>query len=390
MPTVSCKYLRKTRVLVRLKRLSICVGLLEATFKGQGARIMMFVGGPGTSGPGAIVNRERTEDIRSHTDLQKGNAPLAAKAIEHYTALADRCVSSAHVVDIFACALDQSGVMEMKVCVSKTGGVIVLADSFGQSVFKESFRRMFSRYSDDAAENDANHLTMAFAASLEVLTSREFKVSGAIGCCAAQKKTNVPAKNISETEIGVGGTNTWSLGALDPHTSIAVYFDVSNQGAIPPGKGRFIQFVTRYQHSSGKFRVRVTTICGPWTHDPQDVESLKRGFDQEAAAVLMTRIAVNRAERGDDTADILRWLDRSLIRLGARFADYRKDDPSSFRLSRELSIYPQFMFHLRRSQFLQVFGYSPDEVAYYRHCLFRECTTNSLVMIQPSLLSYSL
>ena len=263
MPTVSCKYLRKTRVLVRLKRLSICVGLLEATFKGQGARIMMFVGGPGTSGPGAIVNRERTEDIRSNTDLQKGNAPLAAKAIEHYTALADRCVNSAHVVDIFACALDQSGVMEMKVCVSKTGGVIVLADSFGRSVFKESFRRMFSRYSDDAAENDANHLTMAFAASLEVLTSREFKVSGAIGCCAAQKKTNVPAKNISETEIGVGGTNTWSLGALDPHTSIAVYFDVSNQGAIPPGKGRFIQFVTRYQHSV--FVSRQSVGLGPTT-----------------------------------------------------------------------------------------------------------------------------
>jgi len=49
----------------------------------------------------------------------------------------------------------------------------------------------------------------------------------------------------------------------------------------------------------------------------------------------------------------------------------------------------QFMFHLRRSQFLQLFNSSPDEAAYYRYILTRENTTNSLVMIQPTLLSYS-
>jgi len=43
-----------------------------------------------------------------------------------------------------------------------------------------------------------------------------------------------------------------------------------------------------------------------------------------------------------------------------------KDDPESFVLPNSFSIYPQFMFHLRRSQFLQVFNNSPDETAYYR------------------------
>ncbi|CAM9961293.1 unnamed protein product [Phaeothamnion confervicola] len=47
------------------------------------------------------------------------------------------------------------------------------------------------------------------------------------------------------------------------------------------------------------------------------------------------------------------------------------------------------MFHLRRSQFLQLFNCSPDESSYYRSILTRESTANSLVMIQPSLLSYS-
>ena len=33
----------------------------------------------------------------------------------------------------------------------------------------------------------------------------------------------------------------------------------------------------------------------------------------------------------DDGPDVLRWVDRMLIRLCSRFAEYRKDDPSSFR-----------------------------------------------------------
>lgn len=35
------------------------------------------------------------------------------------------------------------GVAELKVAVEKTGGIVVLAESFGHSVFKDSFRRIF-------------------------------------------------------------------------------------------------------------------------------------------------------------------------------------------------------------------------------------------------------
>jgi len=78
-----------------------------------------------------------------------------------------------------------------------------------------------------------------------------------------------------------------------------------------------------------------------------------------------------------------------LIRLCQKFADYRKEDPTSFRLTDNFSIYPQFMFHLRRSQFLQVFNNSPDETAFYRHVLNEEDVNNSLIMIQPTLMSYT-
>lgn len=61
----------------------------------------------------------------------------------------------------------------------------------------------------------------------------------------------------------------------------------------------------------------------------------------------------------------------------------------SFRLADNFSIYPQFMFHLRRSQFLQVFNNSPDETAFYRHILNEEDVNNSLIMMQPTLMSYT-
>ena len=80
----------------------------------------------------------------------------------------------------------------------------------------------------------------------------------------------------------------------------------------------------------------------------------------------MARIAVFKAET-DDSSDVLRWVDRLLIRLCQKFADYQKGDPASFRLTDNFSIYPQFMFHLRRSQFLQVFNNSPDETVFYRY-----------------------
>ena len=37
----------------------------------------------------------------------------------------------------------QVGVAEMKVAVERTGGLVVLAESFGHSVFKDSFKRVF-------------------------------------------------------------------------------------------------------------------------------------------------------------------------------------------------------------------------------------------------------
>jgi protein transport protein SEC23 len=364
--------------------LAITLGLLESSVPRQGSRIMLFTAGPPTVGNGAIVSRSKKENIRSHMDIVKKQAPFHKPACDYYRGLSDRAIANHTVVDLFACSMDQIGALEIMKLVSRSGGLTVLADKFSQSIFRESLRRAFERVPDSTGNLV---LQMGFAAQIEVVHSREFKVCGAIGSCASLKKTG---PLVSENEIGVGGTSLWYLGGVDPSTTMAFYFDVTNTNStpLPAHKRRYIQFLTTYTAPSGHTHLRVTTTAGLWHSDAADHTPLAQAFDQEAAATLMSRLAVHKCET-DDVADVMRWIDRSLIRLCSKFATYRKDDPTSFRLSPEFAIYPQFMFHLRRSKFLQSFNCSPDEQALYRHILLRENTSNSLIMLQPSLLSYS-
>ena len=79
----------------------------------------------------------------------------------------------------------------------------------------------------------------------------------------------------------------------------------------------FVAWCARYQHSNGRYRMRVTTVGGAWQADAANLASVAASFDQEAAAVLMARYAVKKTD-AEEPADIMRWLDRALIRLCAR------------------------------------------------------------------------
>lgn len=363
--------------------LSVAACLLGACVPGSGARILAFIGGPSTEGLGAIVSKNLSEPIRSHKDLDKDSAPYYHKAVKFYEGLAKQLVHQGHVLDLFACALDQVGVAELKVAVEKTGGLVVLAESFGHSVFKDSLRRIFQSGDHD--------LGLSSNGIFEVNCSKDIKVQGIIGPCASLEKKGPLC---SDTVVGQGNTSAWKMCGLDKATTLCLIFEIAKKDnpdatAQQPSSYQFyFQFLTYYQHSSGHMRLRVTTLSRRWVAGPGSAQDLIAGFDQEAAAVAMARLVSFKMEN-EAEFDPIRWLDKALIHICARFGDYQKDSPSSFSLSSRLSIFPQFMFHLRRSQFVQVFNNSPDETAYFRVILNRENVANSAVMIQPSLISYS-
>ncbi len=259
-----------------------------------------------------------------------------------------------------------------------TGGNIVMADSCKNAVFKKSFVKLFER-------DNAGQLKLGTAATLTLMSSKGIKVCGIIGFCTSLKKK---AANVSDMIIGVGATNVWSLGGIDKDSTCALFFEITNTMQVTSPVPVYLQFLTRYLHSSGHFRLRVTTAKRSMSI-ADDIKDIARGFDQEAAAVLVARYAVHRTMTGEETIDVLRSLDRMLIKVVARFGEYRREDPTTYKLPKEFQLYPQFMYHLRRSQYMQTFGESPDESCYYRDMLLKETTGNSLLMIQPALLQYT-
>ncbi|KAM1175503.1 hypothetical protein ACFX13_028562 [Malus domestica] len=362
--------------------LSIAASLLGACVPGSGARIMAFIGGPSTEGMGAIVSKNLSEPIRSHKDLDKDSATHFHKAVKFYEGLSRQLVNQGHVLDLFACALDQVGIAELKIAVERTGGLVVLAESFGHSVFKDSLRRVF--------KSGDYELGLSSNGIFEINCSKDVKVQGIIGPCASLEKKGPLC---SDTVVGQGSTSAWKMCGLDKATSLCLIFEIVKKeipdATVQPTSNQFyFQFLTYYQHSSGQMRLRVTTLSRRWVAGPGSLQELIAGFDQEAAAVVMARLVSFKMET-EAEFDPIRWLDKSLIHMCSRFGDYQKDSPSSFSLSPRFSIFPQFMFHLRRSQFVQVFNNSPDETAYFRMILNRENVTNSVVMLQPSLISYS-
>ncbi|KAL2965710.1 hypothetical protein AAZX31_16G075900 [Glycine max] len=361
--------------------LSIAASLLGACVPGSAARIMAFIGGPATEGPAPIVSKQLSEPIRSHKDLDKDSVPHYHNCVKFYDGLSKQLVHQGHVLDLFACALDQVGIAELKTAVERTGGLVVLAESFGHSVFKDSLKRVFQSGDYD--------LGLSSNGIFEINCSKDLKVQGIIGPCASLEKKGPLC---SDVVIGQGGTSAWKMCGLDKSTSLCLFFDVVRKetpdATMQSTSNQFyFQFLT-YQNNSGQMRLRVTTLSRRWVAGPESIQDLIAGFDQEAAAIVMARQVSFKMET-EAEFDPIRWLDKALINLCSRFGEFQKDTPSSFSLSPRLSIFPQFMFHLRRSQFVQVFNNSPDETAYFRMILNRENVTNSVVMVQPSLICYS-
>merc|ERR1711962_492714 len=191
--------------------LSIAVGLLEASYPNCGGRIMTFLGGAASQGPGQVVDDELKNPIRSHHDIEKDNIKFMKKATKHYDTLAKRAADNGHAIDLYACSLDQTGLLEMRACCNMTGGNMVMGDSFNSSLFKQTYQRVFSK-------DTKGEFKMAFNATLEVKVSRELKISGAIGPCVSGGKKD---GSISEIEIGIGNTSAWKFCALNPSTTQA-------------------------------------------------------------------------------------------------------------------------------------------------------------------------
>ena len=360
------------------------VSLLEAVGKGEPSRICVFMGGPGTIGEGAIVGKDLKETIRNFVDfeLRNKNTSYYKPALEFYDQVAMRASRSNIIIDIFSCCLNQVGLYEMKNLIAKTGGYMIFTDSFSTMIFKDSLTKIFE-------QDEFGNLKMNFKAKLDFNCTSNIKISGALGHLSS---INVTSNIVSDKKIGEGGTRSWLLGGIDNNSTYTFLLDCYNNTENKLSRKCIIQLITTYIAGDRTTRMRVTTVEKNLIHDLRNQASITeigKSFDQEAAAVLVTRMCIDKWQNGEESRDILKWIDKNLIRLMSKFSIYVKDDPRSFKLTPNFVYFPQFMFYLRRSSFIQNFNESPDESIYYRSSLMFENVPNCTIRIQPVLFEYT-
>lgn len=370
--------------------INIAFHMLSTLFPKIGSRIMLFTGGPCTIGPGSIVSTNFKDPIRSHHDLMKDSKHIKNfnKNVKFYQNIAEKASINGHTIDIFIGCYDQIGLNEMECLVGKTGGVIVQSDSFTSAIFKQSLQKFLSI-------NEYGESQFGLNSTLEIKCSN-LKVKGFIGhgtpIYLKQQSDNQQAIKFftnenSKNNIGINGSNIFKIGSVSVHSTYAIYFDLNEQII---GDYSVIQFITSYQHPDGSHHIHVTTSQRFINPSPIDsLEPIIDSFDQEAATVLIAREAIWKVKSGSSSA-AQDFTNRVLIDFLSVFCKYSINQPDSIIIPTNVNLLPQFIYHLRRSNFIQIFNSSPDETSFYRHCFLTEDCINTLIMIQPTLTAYEL
>ena len=360
--------------------IKVAVTLGEALFSGEPCRLMAFIGEPSSIGKGQITSQMYVDTIRSNLDFKNktNQTRFFSDAFKFYSDLSITAMKSSLVVDLFACNYDQVGLKEMRKLPERTGGYILLTDSFSTLLFKDSIKNIFS------LDNEGS-LKQTYKGRMEVFSRPNLKVAGGIGYLVSMYVNNT---NVSENPVGEGETRVWNLGGGDPNSTYSIILDPCGDEATFKTDTP-IQIMTQFVGSDSFTRMRVTTLKKKMVLALTDANKdlVINSFDQEAAMIMMARIGVVKGE-SVESSEVLQWLDKSLIRLLKQFSTYKKDNPSSFKLPQSLNYFPQFVYYFRRSYFVHPFNCSLDENTLYKLTLLHETVANCSIMIQPLLYEY--
>lgn len=392
---------------------SVPLPSFESTAQRVPSRVLLFLGGPCTRGAGAVASLEKANLMRFHRDILEGELPLYEQAVGFYQRLANRLVSVNTSVDLFAQSYDQVGVLELQSCVNGTGGYMICGDAFDHENCAQSVRRYGLRtglctpeqHQEDggAGEEDggwaaANAGICGTSVELEVFTAGgDLQVEALLGPCV---------KAAPRQHAGGKPSTSWFVSRLQQEATMVVVFSSPSTEASK-GKNttqqqqqqqqqsshRFVQFVVRYVTSTGERRMRITSTMLPIAPYNASPAYFAQGgtFDQMCAVTVLARLAVNAMDRHPAKWESIRQsLDDVLIRFVEHFATYNMGSPDTVRMDPSLSLFPIFIFHLRRSEYFMVLNISPDETTFKRHWLMREPVEQCVTMVQPALYSYDL
>ena len=344
--------------------LQVSIELMKEAAAGKPGQIIFLLSGAATVGVGKIVNLGLEETIRTFADIKASRAPHLAKAKSFYEGLAVQLRKTGHTVDIFSCSIDQCGLFELESITEATGGYMFLFDCCGSNEFKSNFLKYFKEY-----------LTRPSRCSVVLRCSKNVEVCG---CIAQGYSFENNSSLASKIKVGLSGTNAWAVNAVDPNSSFTFFFHPKDKTST---QDVVIQVETRFITGEGTVKTVVKLVKFAKGEASQTIFA----FNNETSAVITAKLAVWRLKQ-EDFLNVSTWVDKSLIAFAKRFALI---EDKTVNIPSQISLFPQFLYFLRRSQFINAFNVSPDESAFYRQMMLRSSVAEAILMIEPVLLSYS-
>lgn len=89
--------------------------------------------------------------------------------------------------------------------------------------------------------------------------------------------------------------------------------------------------------------MRVTTIRKIFSAHEGALSDIKEGFDQDAAFILFARITIRKIDTEPCVQDVVRWLDKQLIKFCHKMGKFIQDVPTSFKLPDKLDLFPVYV-----------------------------------------------
>ena len=175
--------------------------------------------------------------------------------------------------------------IEIKSLFEKTGRYYIMTYIFQDPAFKESFKKLFTI-------DDQRYRKMGFFGKLNLFIFKGFKIKGCIGPCSSNKKKTAYC---SDLVIRAGNISEWNIWCIDNRATLSFYFDLINKTTSFENKNypAFLEFQTKYQHSDGNTRIRVTTDQKILISS-NIIKELAFGFDLEASVVLIARYIIEK------------------------------------------------------------------------------------------------
>uniref|UniRef100_A0A803NQ11 Protein transport protein SEC23 n=1 Tax=Cannabis sativa TaxID=3483 RepID=A0A803NQ11_CANSA len=317
---------------------------------GGNSRIIVCAGGPNTYGPGSVPH---SFSHPNYPHMEK----LALKWMENLGQEAHRHNT---VVDILCAGTCPVRIPVLQPLAKASGGVLVLHDDFG-----EAFGVNLQRAATRAAGSHG---------LLEIRCSDDILITQVVGPGEeAHVDTHETFKNDTSLCIqmlSVEETQSFSL-------SMETKGDIKSDYV-------FFQFAIQYSNVYQADISRVITVRLPVV---TSVSAYLQSVQDEVAAVLIAKRTLLRAKNYSDAIDMRKTIDERIKDIALKFGS-QVPKSKLYRFSKEISLLPELLFHLRRGPLLGSIVGHEDERSVLRNLFLNASFDLSLRMIAPRCLMH--